>query len=119
MSERLYAIEQRLKNATPAPWEVRGMHGQFHSAVVFHGRHERNVSIIQWLNGLNQPNDVDLVINAPSDLAALLAVAKAAKAVRDNFGEFDTITDGELMDDLYEALAALDSQPPVSSGEAS
>jgi hypothetical protein len=113
MSERLHEIANRLSAATPAPWEVRDMHSTFHSAVVFHGRHEKNQTIIQWLNGYNRPADLALVVNAPADLADLVRVAKAAKDVCSQVAEFGQVVDSETMDALFNALAALDT--PVAN----
>ncbi len=79
---------------------------------------EMGSTIIEGQEGLEPPRysreqelkNAAFIFLASNKMDKLLAVAKAAKSFCDNFAEFETITDGPIIDMIYEALEELEKE---------
>lgn len=93
MSERIAQIEERLAAATPGPWQQDLIHDQTYEI-----RADGYLVAETW----DRAPDATLIAHAPSDLAWLLGVAKAAREVAHKW-----VTDVEPMFDIDDAIDAL------------
>lgn len=74
--QRLKEIEERLKNATPGPWEMRYLFGSKDLPVsIVHG--DKSETVFEWSeSSTSSCADVELIAHAPSDLAYLLSLVE-------------------------------------------
>jgi len=79
---------------------------------------EMGSTVIAGQEGLEPPRysreqelkNAKFIAMARNKMDKLLAVAEAAKSFCDNFAEFQTITDGPIIDMIYEALEELETE---------
>lgn len=120
MSDRLSEIEARLAAATPGPWEadvfpVRKRSRKTGRVLAYRPEDGSvgSVSVIpsDGMYGVMDGPDAELIAHAPADLAALVAVVKATRDLRDRVegSPFEALTVGSVVRSLDAALSKLEA----------
>jgi hypothetical protein len=81
MTDRLTEIEERLKAATPGPWEPYQSENFEPLSVAKRVRHPGMTEMHYVASWVNKAADQAFIANAPTDTAALLSAVKAVLAI--------------------------------------
>lgn len=106
----LQPIKDRLNAATPGPWHLdREEPGDVASVVAY--AHNDGVTIGTYVaDTVEQDGDAELIVNAPTDQARLIAAVEAVEALAEYWESTPALRNGPAAKDLRAALvSALES----------